>query len=158
MALQFKSATGFDYVSAATPLPVTIVSGSGGPYVLKAGDTMTGALGFGDDVELSRASAGQINVNGIGVAGKFAVSANGTVGGSIAYDGGTGGLLLDSNNAIFIRNNGTTLALTLDTSQRAIFAGPIRLNNAAVPATPTATHTLTVQDSGGTTYRLLCVV
>ncbi len=30
MALQFKSSTGFDYVSAATPLPVTIVGGGTG--------------------------------------------------------------------------------------------------------------------------------
>ena len=35
---------------------------------------------------------------------------------------------------------------------------PLRLNNAAVAATPAATHTVTVQDSTGTTYRLLCVV
>lgn len=36
--------------------------------------------------------------------------------------------------------------------------GFVQLHNAAVAATPTATHTVTIKDSNGTTYRLLCVI
>lgn len=53
-----------------------------------------------------------------------------------------------------------TEAMRIDAAQRVIIASgkALRLGNAAVAATPTATHTITVQDSTGTTYRLLCVV
>ena len=36
--------------------------------------------------------------------------------------------------------------------------GALKLGNTAVAATPTATHTMTIQDATGTTYRVLCVV
>ncbi len=52
-----------------------------------------------------------------------------------------------------------TAVMTVTSALATIASGiPLRLGNAAVAATPTATHTITVQDSGGTTYRLLCVV
>ena len=37
-------------------------------------------------------------------------------------------------------------------------SGSLRLGNTAAAATPTATHTMTIVDGAGTTYRVLCVV
>ena len=66
----------------------------------------------------------------------------------------TGNLTLSSGSNLAMSGAGTlTTGTGLITCN-----GAIRLNNAAVAATPTATHTITVQDSTGTTYRLLCVV
>jgi len=48
-----------------------------------------------------------------------------------------------------------TLALTLDSSQRCILAGALRLNNAYVSGAPTATGYVTLQDSAGNTYKVL---
>lgn len=50
---------------------------------------------------------------------------------------------------------GGTTALTLDSSQRCILAGALRLNNAYVSGAPTATGYVTLQDSAGNTYKVL---
>ncbi len=49
----------------------------------------------------------------------------------------------------------TVTALTLDSSQRCILAGALRLNNAYVSGAPTATGYVTLQDSAGNTYKVL---
>lgn len=46
-------------------------------------------------------------------------------------------------------------ALTLDSSQRCILAGALRLNNAYTAGAPTATGYVTLQDSAGNTYKVL---
>jgi hypothetical protein len=52
-----------------------------------------------------------------------------------------------------------TTRMTLGATDLSMASGiGIQLGNAAVAATPTATHTVTIKDSTGTTYRLLCVV
>jgi len=48
--------------------------------------------------------------------------------------------------------------LTFDNAGAATFSGALQLGNAAAAATPTATHTLTIKDSTGTTYRILAVI
>ena len=50
---------------------------------------------------------------------------------------------------------GGIAALTLDSSQRCILAGALRLNNAYVSGAPTATGYVTLQDSAGNTYKVL---
>ena len=52
----------------------------------------------------------------------------------------------------------STLALTLDQNQTAIFAGAVRLANAYVAGAVTPTGTVTIQDSTGTTYRIPALV
>jgi len=49
-------------------------------------------------------------------------------------------------------------AISILSSGVASFPVAIRLGNAAVAATPVPTHTLTLQDSTGTTYRIPCVI
>lgn len=77
--------------------------------------------------------------------------------------GGTHGALpkysvLDADTQLFRTQAGTQIA-QLDTNGLTISSGKyIQLGNAAVAETPTATHTLTMKDSGGTTYRFLCLV
>jgi hypothetical protein len=52
-----------------------------------------------------------------------------------------------------------TTRMTLGVQDLVMASGVgIQLGNAAVAATPTATHTVTIKDQTGTTYRLLCVV
>jgi hypothetical protein len=48
-----------------------------------------------------------------------------------------------------------SVALTLDSSQRCILAGALRLNNAYTAGAPTATGYVTLQDSAGNTYKVL---
>jgi hypothetical protein len=60
-----------------------------------------------------------------------------------------------NSNSLYFRTNGATLALTLDSSQRCILAGALRLNNAYVSGAPTATGYVTLQDSAGNTYKVL---
>ena len=48
-----------------------------------------------------------------------------------------------------------TTALTLDSSQRTILSGPLRLANAYAAGAPAATGYVTIQDSSGTTYKVL---
>jgi hypothetical protein len=85
---------------------------------------------------------------GVDIAGNLTVS-----GGTVTS--GTGTLTLNSSaNTVVLQSAGTT-ALTLDSSQRCILAGALRLNNAYTAGAPTATGYVTIQDSSGTTYKVL---
>jgi hypothetical protein len=59
-----------------------------------------------------------------------------------------------TNHSLVLYTNSTT-ALTLDSSQRCILAGALRLNNAYTAGAPTATGYVTLQDSAGNTYKVL---
>jgi hypothetical protein len=61
---------------------------------------------------------------------------------------------IPSADSFQVSTNNTT-ALTLDSSQRCILAGALRLNNAYVSGAPTATGYVTLQDSAGNTYKVL---
>ena len=52
----------------------------------------------------------------------------------------------------------TTPTVALDVVGAVKISTTLQVGNTAVAATPTATHTITVKDAAGTTYRLLCVV
>jgi hypothetical protein len=75
---------------------------------------------------------------------------------------GTPGLLLfQTSTAIGSGSTAQTLAtrMTLNATDLVMASGiGLQLGNAAVAAVPVATHTVTIKDSTGTTYRLLCVV
>ena len=74
------------------------------------------------------------------------VEAGGTgVAGSYGIDNGTIWFKNGGSNRMFIGFNNITCY------------SPIVLNNAATAETPTATHTVTIKDSTGTTYKLLAV-
>lgn len=53
---------------------------------------------------------------------------------------------------------GITFASAVTCASTLTVTGALKLGNAAVAATPTPTHTITIQDSTGTTYRIPCVV
>jgi hypothetical protein len=75
--------------------------------------------------------------------------------------GTPGSILFQTSTAVGSGATAQTLTtrMTLGVTDLVMASGVgIRLGNAAVAATPVATHTLTVKDSTGTTYRLLCVV
>jgi len=61
---------------------------------------------------------------------------------------------IPSADSFQVSTNNIT-ALTLDSSQRCILAGALRLNNAYVSGAPTATGYVTLQDSAGNTYKVL---
>jgi hypothetical protein len=63
-----------------------------------------------------------------------------------------------SSGMLFASSSGASVWLTLTSSRVDILSGiALRLGNAAVAETPTPTHTITIQDSTGTTYRVPCV-
>jgi hypothetical protein len=75
--------------------------------------------------------------------------------------GTPGTLLFQTSTAIGSGSTAQTLAtrMTLNATDLVMASGiGIQLGNAAVAAVPAATHTVTIKDSTGTTYRLLCVV
>jgi len=83
-----------------------------------------------------------------------------TVGGNLTVSGGTitsgsGTLTLNSSaNTVVLQSAGTT-ALTLDSSQRCILSGALRLANTYVATPQVSTGYVTIQDSTGTTYKVL---
>jgi hypothetical protein len=64
-------------------------------------------------------------------------------------------IYLDGSSITLRSGASATTALTLDSSQRCILAGALRLNNAYVSGAPTATGYVTLQDSAGNTYKVL---
>ncbi len=65
--------------------------------------------------------------------------------------------LIRSDGGLKVRNLANSADATL-TAGAATFSGSLQLGNAAAAATPTATHTITIKDSTGTTYRILAVI
>jgi hypothetical protein len=136
----------------------TIDSGNG---KLQLADHITsaGGIGFGTDTSLYRANAGQLYLDApASTSGAFWVNGgSGNASASInLYPQGTGLAQVSAvgANSLLLRTNNTT-ALTLDSSQRCILAGALRLNNAYVSGAPTATGYVTLQDSAGNTYKVL---
>ena len=82
--------------------------------------------------------------------------------GYITSNSGAGGLYFANQGTstamrFYTTDSGATaqLALTLDSSQRTILSGPLRLANAYAAGAPAATGYVTIQDSSGTTYKVL---
>ena len=142
--------------AAGKQLLGTITDSGNGILQLATHTATTGGIGFGTDISLCRTSSSNL-----------ALSAPGSAGFTI-YSGSTQGLglLHDSVNAyitavtggMLLRTNGGTTALTLDSSQRTILSGALRLGNAYVAGAVVGTGSITVQDSTGTTYRVPVLV
>ena len=82
--------------------------------------------------------------------------------GYITSNSGAGGLYFANQGTstamrFYTTDSGAAaqLALTLDSSQRTILSGPLRLANAYAAGAPAATGYVTIQDSSGTTYKVL---
>jgi hypothetical protein len=132
--------------------------GGNGKLQLADHTAKEGGIGFGPDTCLYRTAEGVIAIDDVGVAGtaQLALYQAGAMKGLLATVGDS--VYLDAragSGALYFRTNGTTTALTLDSSQRCILAGALRLNNAYVSGAPTATGYVTLQDSAGNTYKVL---
>ena len=153
----------------------TTTDSANGKLQLATHTTSAGGIGFGTDNWLYRYNANQLVLgNGTGTSSS-AIASNVSL---RIENNGNGGIQINvpdanvgavyfgrSSDAYYtgiersgtnlqLRNAGAT-ALTLDSSQRCILAGALRLNNAYTAGAPTATGYVTIQDSAGNTYKVL---
>ena len=145
----------FTVTSNGNVLVGTTTDSSNGKLQLTSHTTSAGGIGFGTDTALYRAAAGSLVVDHIGAsAPTLNLSANGSIQSRLFFNGTNTFLESYTSHSLILRTNQTT-ALTLDSSQRCILAGALRLNNAYVSGAPTATGYVTLQDSAGNTYKVL---
>jgi hypothetical protein len=127
--------------------------------LLQVGTNTTNAAGgmvFGTDTNFYRSAAGTLTIQGTtNTILQFAEGASA----SVRIQQSSGACYIDTQSAqpIILRTNNTT-ALTLDSSQRTILSGALRLNNAYVAGAVVGTGYVTIQDSTGTTYRVPVLV
>jgi hypothetical protein len=134
-------------------LGTTSASGSG-KLELATHNDKSGGIGFGTDTALYRgAIGGFLYIDGSSPLLGLAVSGTRK---AYVYFNGTN-VIINSEQAAssLVFQSSNTTALTLDSSQRCILAGALRLNNAYVSGAPTATGYVTLQDSAGNTYKVL---
>lgn len=115
MALQFKSATGFDYVSAATPLPVTIVGGGTG------------------DVDGPASSTDNAIVRFDGATGKLIQNSSAILSDSPLTGTGSG-VFLDLSYAVNMSGGGAATGIKLNATETAVGSGAQYLIQAQVGA------------------------
>ena len=116
----------------------------------------TNGIVFCTDTTIHRSSAGLLRFGGTQTTAALNMGTAGYVSlGNVS--GGSCEVRLLSAGSIDLVSNGTT-ALTLDSSQRTILAGALRLNNAYVAGAVVGTGYVTIQDSTGTTYRIPVLV
>ena len=118
MAIQFKSATGFDYVSAATPLPVTIVGGGTGDVDGPSSATDNAVVRFDG-------ATGKIIKNSVLIVANTTGALSGfTTGVGITFHGG--GTITGASGALTITGALTTGAIS---SAAGSFSGILSLNS-----------------------------
>jgi hypothetical protein len=141
--------------------------------------TAAGGMVFGTDCFLYRSAATVLRLE---TAGNYAFEVKNSTGiGSacMSFVNTTGALFIGSDNSsgsamgsgiayagvittttsvpLVFRTSGVT-AVTIDTSQRTILSGALRLGNAYVAGAVVGTGYVTIQDSTGTTYRVPVLV
>jgi len=133
----------------------TTTDSGNGKLQLATHTTSAGGIGFGTDTSLYRISAGRVVIDHLGGSlPLLALRENGSSTLEIYTTSGVG--VINTKTAKDLQfNTNNTLALTLDSSQRCILAGALRLNNAYTAGAPTATGYVTIQDSAGNTYKVL---
>ena len=136
----------------------TTTDSGNGKLQLASHTTSAGGIGFGTETSLYRGAGGNLCLNDTGTNAAFSLCNAGTKRADFYAQGSTSTLIIGPITAgwstVLMSGAGTT-ALTLDSSQRCILAGALRLNNAYVAGAPTATGYVTIQDSAGTTYKVL---
>ena len=130
--------------------------------------TSAGGIGFGTDFSFYRQTATQITISNagqeivsfykVGAGMKLEVNGGTVASPQIAANGdGDTGIYWALGNDLRLVTGGIA-ALTLDTSQRTILSGALRLANAYVAGAVVGTGYVTIQDSTGTTYRVPVLV
>jgi hypothetical protein len=135
----------------------TTTDSGNGKLQLATHTTSAGGIGFGTDVSLYRSNTRELTFLGSG-SSTFIFAAT-LLGSTVSLKLGDGtnndqGIIESQGGSLVFKRN-TTTALTLDSSQRCILAGALRLNNAYTAGAPTATGYVTIQDSAGNTYKVL---
>jgi hypothetical protein len=130
-----------------------------GKLQLASHTTSAGGIGFGTDTSLYRSAASTLKVEGNGVTRLNIWQGGGSSNGLSAYwDNSNAQAFIGTVGGSWPLNlmsgNGVT-AVTLDSSQRTILSGALRLANAYVATPQTGTGYVTIQDSTGTTYKVL---
>jgi hypothetical protein len=127
----------------------TTTDSANGKLQLATHTTSAGGIGFGTDVSLYRKTAALVALNGSGGA-KIDFHEGGTLKGGVGSYAGSVYLASDTTSPILCYTNGS-LALTLDSSQNATFAGTViankattafRIPTAETPASASATGTV----------------
>ena len=143
--------------SGSNVLIGTTTDSSNGKLQLPNGTTSASGVGFGIDTSLYRSGGGALVLSAVSNP-SFTIAGTGNgvtvtlkLGDGVNNDQG----FISSNGGNLVFGRNSTTALTLDSSQRCILAGALRLNNAYTAGAPTATGYVTIQDSSGTTYKVL---
>jgi hypothetical protein len=137
--------------SGSSVLLGTTTDSGNGKLQLATHTTSAGGIGLGTSLSVYSDSANRFCVVG-GTTTRFRLFSTSGNAAELGFDNSE--LYAQSTTQIrFITNN--TTALTLDSSQRCILAGALRLNNAYTAGAPTATGYVTIQDSAGNTYKVL---
>jgi hypothetical protein len=167
-SLRFQNSSGTNLVhfdKNGRVLIGTTTDSNNGILQLATHTTSAGGIGFGTDTSFFRNAQGRLTVgrndgtNAAYLRFAYNTSTSAVESGSI---GAQNTVLyidsLESGGSTQLRTNGSTTALTLDSSQRTILSGALRLNNAYVAGAVVGTGYVTIQDSTGTTYRVPVLV
>jgi len=147
------SGTGTSSV-AGNVLIGTTTDSANGKLQLATHTTSAGGIGFGTDTSLYRSQTGMLALDGLsGALSQLDLRVAGAQKAFVAWNGGD--FYLGAVVGTTVIKSSNTTALTLDSSQRTILSGALRLNNAYVAGAPTATGYVTIQDSAGNTYKVL---
>jgi hypothetical protein len=120
--------------------------------------TNTAALGAGGNATLfwdANNFGSGAQTAGVAVISRSGISAASP--GYSFYNDANTGMFSDANDTMKFAT-ASNLALTIDSSQRMILSGALRLNNAYVAGAVVGTGYVTIQDSTGTTYRVPVLV
>jgi len=121
--------------------------------------TTAGGMVFGTTTFLSRGGAGILNLTALGTTSQLSFINSGIAASGAKITLGSTTLTINNTEAgSFVLGTNNATALTLDASLRTILAGALRLSMAYTAGVGAATGYLTVQDSGGTTYKIPVLV
>jgi hypothetical protein len=110
---------------------------------------------FGTDTSLYRVGAASLALSGTGGNPGFYIQSSGGANQFRVLYNASSDVRLESLTTlpIYLMVN-SAVVLTLDSSQKATFAGAIKLANAYVATPVVSTGYVTIQDSTGTTYKI----
>jgi len=141
------------FTKAGNFLLGTTTDSGNGKLQLATHTTSAGGIGFGTALSLFTITSNALRLSAASGGASFQITQGGAGTVEILTNGSDG--YYNTQGAAYFRTNTNVTALTLDSSQRCILAGALRLNNAYVSGAPTATGYVTLQDSAGNTYKVL---
>jgi hypothetical protein len=129
------------------------VDSGNGRLQLATHTTSSGGIGFGTALSLFTITSNALRLSAASGGASFQITQGGAGTVEILTNGSDG--YYNTQGAAYFRTNTNVTALTLDSSQRTILSGALRLANAYVATPQVTTGYVTIQDSTGTTYKVL---